>query len=108
MLYEIDGSRLSEVGRYAGFSTHVIGSTILDMFVVLDVNGDGVPDIVLPDQARRQLHAVTLTKGRLSLISSLKLDRPVTMSIVAADLDRNGKADIVFGDKGGFLNVIQR
>ena len=108
VLYDIQGSRLREVGRYAGFSTHVIGSTVLDMFALLDVNDDDVMDIVLPDQTRRKLHAVSLTKGRLSIIATAKLARPVTMSIVAADIDRNGEPDIVFGDKGGFLNVIQR
>lgn len=108
VLYDIQGSRLREVGRYAGFSTHVIGSTTLDMFALLDVNDDDVVDIVLPDQTRRKLHAVSLIKGHLSIIATVKLARPVTMSIVAADLDRNGEPDIVFGDKGGFLNVIQR
>lgn len=108
VLYEIEGRRLREAARYPGYSTHVIGSTALEMFALLDVNGDGAMDIVLPDQTRRTLQAVSLAKGRLSVISTLKLSRPVKTEIIAVDLDGNGKPDIVFGDTGGNVHVIAR
>jgi hypothetical protein len=108
LIYEIEGRRLREVARFAGYSTHMLGSTELGMAAILDVNDDGVPDIVLPTQDRREIRAVSFDKGNLAVLEALKLYRAVTTALVTADVDRNGVEDIVFGDEGGFVNVILR
>ena len=108
LIYKIDGRRLREVARFAGYSNHILGSTELGMSAILDVNGDGIPDIVLPSQDRRELRALTFAKGNLKVLKVVKLYRPVTTAIVTADVDHNGKLDIVFGDEGGYVNVIRQ
>lgn len=108
LIYEIEGRRLREVARFAGYSNHILGSTELGLSAVFDVNDDGILDIVLPTQDMRELRALTFTKGNLVVLDSLKLYRPLTTALVTADVDRNGMLDIVFGDQGGFVNVILR
>ncbi len=108
LLLKIDGRRLREVGRYMGYSTHVIGSTELEMFAVVDLNGDGVPEIILPTQDRKELRAVSFAGGKLAVVASATLFRPITTAILAEDVDGNGTPDILFGDEGGYLNIIRR
>lgn len=108
VIYKIEGRRLREVARFVGYSNHVAGSTELGMSAVFDVNGDGIADILLPSQDRRELRAVTFAKGNLAILQSIKLHRAVTTGLVADDVDRNGALDIVFGDQGGYINVILR
>lgn len=108
VIYKIEGRRLREVARFAGYSNHILGSTELGMSAVLDVDGDGIVDIVLPSQDRRELRAVTFARGNLKTLETAKLFRAVTTALVTADVDRNGRTDIVFGDEGGFVNVIMR
>ena len=48
------------------------------------------------------------TKGVLKILKSARLYRPVTTAIVTADVDHNGVPDIVFGDEGGYVDVIRR
>ena len=99
---------LREVARFVGYTNHVTGAAELGLSAVFDVNGDGISDIVLPSQDRRELRAVTFAKGTLAALESVKLHRAVTTALVVADVDRNGALDIVFGDEGGYVNVILR
>ncbi len=78
------------------------------MFAVTDLNGDGAPEIILPTQDRRELRAVSFAGGKLVVLAVAKLNRPVTTAILADDVDGNGKPDILFGDQGGYLNIIRR
>ena len=48
VIYRQFGEKLVEVARRHGHSNHFIGSTTLDMSAVLDVDGDGIPDMVVP------------------------------------------------------------
>jgi hypothetical protein len=108
LIFKIEGRRLREVARFAGYSNHILGSTELGMSAILDANGDGIPDIVVPSQDRRELRAVTFAKGNLAVVVSVKLYRAVTTAIVVADVDHDGTPDIVYGDQGGYVNVILR
>lgn len=108
LLFDIDGRRLTEVARVAGYSTHIMGSTELEMQAVFDFDGDGVPDILLPTQDRRELHVVTFANGKFKVLAKSKLPRRITTAIVVADVDRKGEPDLVFGDEGGNVNVIMR
>ena len=108
LIYKVDGRRLRELARFVGYSNHIAGSTELGMSAVFDANGDGTPDIVLPSQDRRELRAVTFANGGLAVLQKVTLHRAVTTAVVAADVDRNGVLDLVFGDEGGYVNAILR
>ncbi len=60
-----DGARLALVARRRGYSTHTAGSTRLDLAAIADLDRDGRADIVLPDQSRTRLVAVSLADGEL-------------------------------------------
>ena len=51
---------LTEIGRINGFSNHSIGATRVSTSLVLDDNGDKVPDLALPDRWRNETIIITL------------------------------------------------
>ncbi len=57
------GATLVEERWVRGFSTHRIGSTVLDLSFISDWDGDGVADLILPLQPRNQLMVVTAEGG---------------------------------------------
>lgn len=108
MIYRIVGDRLIEAGRQPGFSTHAIGSTVLGMAAVLDVDGNGIADIVLPDQTRRVLHAVSFVKGRFQLLWMVDNPAPIVTSILAHDIDGNAVPDLAYGLTDGSIVLLPR
>lgn len=60
--YRRDGDRLRLAGRVEGVSSHAIGSRILDGAVAGDADGDGRVELVVPDDARRQLVGLRRTE----------------------------------------------
>jgi hypothetical protein len=63
-LYRFTDGKLEVVrGPSPGYSTHRIGSRELTLAVAADLDGDGRPELVLPDQSLRRIVALDLSTG---------------------------------------------
>jgi hypothetical protein len=105
-LYERRGDRLVLDHRQGGFSNHFIGSRILAMAAVLDADGNGVPDIAVPDAARQAMRIVTFAGGRFAELARIGHQRRIVSAVVARDLDGDGKAEIIYALADGALVVL--
>ena len=102
------GSILEPVAAVPGYANHFIGSTVLAMHAVADIDGDGVVDIIVPSLDRRRLVAVSFVGGTAREVRSVTHDSPIATSIVMADLDGNGTPEIIYGLESGAVTVIRR
>ena len=94
VLYRQKGSRLEEVSRLAGYSTHVIGSRALGLGRIVPVP-DGGHGLLLPDRARRAMALLTVDPR----------GRPVERTRVA--LPDALARDLVAGSDGGWIATLQ-
>ena len=106
--YKRVGIRLKPVAAQPGFSTHFIGSRVLGMSAIMDVNDDGVADIVLPSLNRRTLRAVTLAHGAFKTLEAVHHESPIETAIVTADIDGRGGLDLIYGLADGSIILIRR
>ena len=65
-----------------GVSNHALGSTALGLHALVDRDGDGTPEIVVPTQARDALLVVDFRDGRLVEAARVGLPGSVTGDIV--------------------------
>ena len=108
ILYRWQDDRLAETARMFGFSTHAIGSTVLGMSAVLDLDGDGADEILLPDRDRTTLKAISHAGGVFRILWSVPNDARIITSIVTADLGGQGGADILYGLADGSVMMLAR
>lgn len=95
-LYEWRGNRLVPEHNARSFSNHAMGSRELGMSALIDINNDGLMDIVLPDAARAALLAVSFANGAFSIISRTALNGRLTSGLIATDLDKDGTPEILY------------
>lgn len=105
-LYEIKDGRLAKDGDAFGFSNHTIGSRQLGWSAILDANGDGVPDMVLPNANLHSLRAVSFAGGFMEL-ARVPVGGNLATAIIAADLDGDGKKEILYGLEKGRLKIMR-
>lgn len=74
--------RLVAEAEVPGFSTHVIGSRELALGLLKDLDGDGIQDILLPDQTRRDLVALSYKGGQLRQLWRVRLPSTVATNLV--------------------------
>jgi len=108
VLYRPDGAVLREVGRYPGFSNHIIGSTVLDMAVVLDFDRDGVKDVLLPTRDRLALDVVSFPGGKFRRLENIPAGNLIAGPVIAGDVDGRGLPDVVFWDTSARIHAILR
>ena len=98
-----DDRRLVPVAELDGFSNHRAGSRVLQEAVTFDWDGDGRPDIILPDAERRRIRVVALKDGRLRTIDSMEIGGEIDSPILAADLDGDGRGEALLVTKDARL-----
>jgi len=96
-IYKRQGDRLVPAYRMSGFSNHRIGSPILGQSAVVDLNGDGTPDLAVPEVGFHALQLISLTNGVLKQIKRVAHSSPIATALETGDLDGDGDQDLRYG-----------
>ena len=99
----LSGGKLAIIGELAGFSNHKAGSRELQEAVSFDWDGDGRPDLVLPDADRKRLRVVAFRDGALKVIASMDMGGELDSPLLAADLDGDGRGEALLVTKDARL-----
>ncbi len=81
-LYRLDGARLTAVYEAQGFSNHAIGMRSLELAALADANGDGVSDIIVPNEARDSLRIVTFVCGKFRELGRVEHDAEIAGNLI--------------------------
>ncbi|MHA1564523.1 MAG: FG-GAP repeat domain-containing protein [Alphaproteobacteria bacterium] len=106
-LFEFDGEELIQKYESFGFSNHAIGSRVQDMAAVIDWNGDGILDLAIPDARRSALRIVTFADGQISDLDNVQHPVQITSAVRAADLNGDGRAELIYALANNKLVVVQ-
>jgi len=68
-----------------GFSNHAHGSRNIGLSLVEDLDGDGIPEIILPDDLRRAIRVVTFAGGTFKELLNIPLPEPITQDFILSD-----------------------
>jgi hypothetical protein len=100
-VYQLGADGLHQEYEAPGFSNHKMGSRQLDMSAVVDWNGDGVPDLALPNANRRRIHVVGFAGGKYRFLAKMERAAEIVTRILATDLDNNGTPELLYGRADG-------
>lgn len=95
------GSGLEIIARRPGVASHVLGSRNLDQVAIADLDGNGRPEVVVPESKRDALLGLELAGNRFVDRWRLALGGPIISNVAVADLDGDGHLDLVVADATG-------
>lgn len=107
-IWSLDAGRLVQDGSDRGYSNHTIGSRALGLSAILDLDGDGSDDLMIPSASRRALRLVSFAGGRFRELGALSHGSPIASDFARADLDGNGRTDIAYNLADGTLVMLLR
>jgi len=99
--YRRAGGRLVAAASAAGYASHVMGSRNQEQGLIADLDGDGLPEVVLPRHSREVLVALELRGGRFVERWAIDFKSPLSSNLVAADLDGDGLLDLAAAVRRG-------
>ncbi|MBN2500751.1 MAG: hypothetical protein JXB38_08245 [Anaerolineales bacterium] len=88
--FQLHGAKLEIVATVSGYTSHVIGTRNLDMAVAGDFNGDGQPEIVLPNQSLTTIAGIQRNIDGAAITWELALNSKLTTNLAAVNLDTDG------------------
>lgn len=87
-------------------SNHAIGSRVQELAAAVDWNGDGVVDIVVPNANRSKIKIFSYAKGKAQELETIDLGNRILTAMVATDLNKDKKPELVFALFSGQLIVL--
>lgn len=87
-------------------SNHGIGSRIQELTAAIDWNGDGISDIAVPAAGHSAIKIYSYAQGKPQEIANIDLGDKILSAIVASDLNKNKKPELVFALSNGDLVVL--
>jgi len=106
-IYALEKGRLRLKGEIRSFSNHSIGERELGKAAVIDADGDGVPEIILPEAGQRSLRILSFKGGRFSDLGRIDHEgSTLGTALAVTDLDRNGNMEIVYGLSDGRIMAV--
>ena len=100
----LDATDLPIVGRLPGFTSHVNRTPNLDMAVASDFDSDGNIELLLPNQRRDTLAAITRSDAGAQVDWQLDLEGTLTTNI-AVSRGIDGRVGVVVGLADGRLRI---
>jgi hypothetical protein len=98
---------LKVVDSADGFSNHVFGSEDQDLSAVASVDGDRIPDLVLPSADRDEMRMVTAAGGKVRTLATLPLPARVVTNI--GILEKGTRPSFATGlDDGSLLGIAKQ
>lgn len=102
--YRFEDGMLDIVATLAGASTHRIGSRNLDMALAGDFDGDGMVELLAPDQAQTELWGIQRTAEGAGVDWRLPLGGPLSTNLAAVRGSRD-TISVAAGTEGGTLRI---
>ena len=104
--YRFRNGVLAQIAGAPGFSNHFIGSNELRLSTVADVNGNGIPDLVLPSLARNELVFIGLRRTQFAELGRVQLPARINRAIGIREKD--GKQEFLVGLDDGKIYSVHR
>ena len=102
--WTLRNGEFEQLGDVDDVTNHVQGSTEQGLSAIADFNGDGVADIAMASENRRNLRFFTLSGGKLRDLGSAPLQAPVAENFEVVIVD--GLPAVKVGFAGGRKQVI--
>lgn len=102
--YRLIDGRLELAASQAGYSSHRLGSSNLDMALIADADGDGRLDVIVPTQDMTAIGVLARTVDGFEEVASLRLDGQLVTNI-AATADAEGHLVLAAGTVDGRLRI---
>jgi len=85
-IYTLEDDRLEVAATLSGYSSHQIGSRNLDSAFAGDMNGDGLVELILPNQAQTGLASIQYAEDGLHVVWSASLGGKLSTNLSAVSL----------------------
>jgi len=72
-----EGRNMINVAEMWGFSNHAIGSRDQELSAVVDWDGDGIMDLLVPDESRRAIRVISFASGKMRELA----DHPLSSGV---------------------------
>ncbi len=102
-LFQKSGALLVPIMSQWGFSNHAYGSRELGMSAVLDLNGDGIMDMAIPNENRQQLILLTVRGKVFRELARIEHKTGIKSGIYSVDLDKKPGQELAYLLKDGTL-----